>query len=170
MGTAVSPDASEVAMELTGRSHLSFSAVRTYVGCPLRWHFRYVLALPEESVPASLAFGAAIHWAIEGHFRALMRGEAAPTLDELMDASPGPAVVEKVAAIAATISGVVRVEKCIARKMGHRYFVDMHVEVDPQMTVQRAHQIAHDLEDRVLDHLFLQEVEFFQAFELAMQG
>ena len=28
----------------------------------------------------------------------------------------------------------------------------------------------HDLEDRVLDHLFLQEVKFFQAFELAVQG
>jgi divalent metal cation (Fe/Co/Zn/Cd) transporter len=41
------------------------------------------------------------------------------------------------------------VEKCLVRKMGYLYFVDMHVEVDPQMTVQRGHEIAHDVKDAV---------------------
>ena len=33
--------------------------------------------------------------------------------------------------------------------MGYDFFVDMHVEVDPQMTVQRAHEIAHVVKDTV---------------------
>ena len=40
-------------------------------------------------------------------------------------------------------------EKCLVRKMGYLFFVDMHVEVDPQMTVQRAHQIAHEVKDTI---------------------
>lgn len=72
-----------------------------------------------------------------------------PSLDELMDASPDPVVAERVRDIAEATAGVARVEKCIVRKMGYHFFVDMHVEVDPQMTVQRAHQIAHDVKDQV---------------------
>ncbi len=33
--------------------------------------------------------------------------------------------------------------------MGYVYFVDMHVEVDPKMTVEKAHEIAHAVKDRV---------------------
>jgi divalent metal cation (Fe/Co/Zn/Cd) transporter len=33
--------------------------------------------------------------------------------------------------------------------MGWLFYVDMHVEVDPQMTVQRAHEIAHVVKDEV---------------------
>ena len=33
--------------------------------------------------------------------------------------------------------------------MGHRYYVDMHLEVDPQMTVQQGHAISHDVKDKV---------------------
>jgi divalent metal cation (Fe/Co/Zn/Cd) transporter len=43
------------------------------------------------------------------------------------------------------------VEKCIVRKVGYQYFVDMHVEVDPQMTVLRSHQIAHAVKDKIRD-------------------
>ena len=44
-----------------------------------------------------------------------------------------------------------RVEKCLVRKMGYQYYVDMHVEVDPQMTVQRSHKIAHDVKNKIRD-------------------
>ncbi len=76
-----------------------------------------------------------------------------PALDELMDTSPEPAVTERIREIASAASGVVCVEKCIVRKMGYHLFVDMHVEVDPQMTVQRAHEIAHGVKDRVRQEL-----------------
>jgi divalent metal cation (Fe/Co/Zn/Cd) transporter len=45
--------------------------------------------------------------------------------------------------------GVDGVEKCIVRKAGYQYFVDMHVKVDPQMTVLHSHKIAHDVKDKI---------------------
>jgi cation diffusion facilitator family transporter len=72
-----------------------------------------------------------------------------PAMNELMDASPDPTIANRVSRIAAATPGVARVEKCLVRKMGYLYFVDMHVEVDPQMTVQRGHEIAHDVKDKV---------------------
>ena len=72
-----------------------------------------------------------------------------PALNELMDTAPPPQIVERVRRIAGTISGVDRVEKCLVRKMGYHYYVDMHVEVDPNMTVQHAHDISHEVKDQV---------------------
>ena len=72
-----------------------------------------------------------------------------PALRELMDTAPAPELVEGIRQLANTIPGVERVEKCIVRKMGHSFYVDMHVEVDPLMSVQRAHEIAHEVKDKV---------------------
>ena len=72
-----------------------------------------------------------------------------PALDELMDASPNREVIEQIRLTAAALPGVVRVEKCFVRKVGHRYFVDMHIEVPAAMTVQQGHDIAHDVKDKI---------------------
>jgi cation diffusion facilitator family transporter len=72
-----------------------------------------------------------------------------PALDELMDAAPEPALVARIKSAAGQVPGVNRVEKCIVRKAGFEHFVDMHVEVDPRMSVLDAHQIAHHVKDRV---------------------
>jgi putative RecB family exonuclease len=68
------------------RPYLSFSAIRTYQTCPLRYYFRYVARLPEESVSPSLVFGAGIHRAIEHHFRELLAGQALPGIESLLAA------------------------------------------------------------------------------------
>jgi cation diffusion facilitator family transporter len=72
-----------------------------------------------------------------------------PALNELMDAAPGRDVVAEIRAAAGGVAGVNTVEKCIVRKMGFQYLVDMHVEVDPQITVQQGHDIAHQVKDTV---------------------
>ena len=72
-----------------------------------------------------------------------------PAMNELMDRSPNREVVEQICKIGEITPGVDRVEKCLVRKMGYQYFVDMHVEVDPQMSVQRSHDIAHNVKDQV---------------------
>jgi cation diffusion facilitator family transporter len=72
-----------------------------------------------------------------------------PALNELMDSSPSRDVVDRIRRLAEGASGVERVEKCLVRKAGYQYFVEMHVEVDPQMTVQRSHDIAHDVKDKI---------------------
>jgi cation diffusion facilitator family transporter len=72
-----------------------------------------------------------------------------PAVNELMDAAPNAALVAHIRTVASHVAGVQRIEKCIARKAGFEYFVDMHVEVDPQLTVRQAHEIAHRVKDRV---------------------
>jgi cation diffusion facilitator family transporter len=72
-----------------------------------------------------------------------------PALNELMDAAPGSDLISNIRTAASAVPGVNAVEKCIVRKMGFQYFVDMHVEVDPLMTVQRGHEIAHNVKDKV---------------------
>jgi cation diffusion facilitator family transporter len=72
-----------------------------------------------------------------------------PALNELMDTAPDGPLNDAVKQLAATIPGVVRVEKSVIRKTGYQYFVDMHVEVDPNMTVIKAHEIAHQVKNRI---------------------
>jgi putative RecB family exonuclease len=68
------------------RDYLSFSAIRTYQSCPLRYWFRYVQGLPEKIVSASLVFGSAIHRAIQLHHQFLLEGNGPPDLDALVAA------------------------------------------------------------------------------------
>jgi cation diffusion facilitator family transporter len=72
-----------------------------------------------------------------------------PALNELMDHAPDRELIEQITKTAMTVPGVENVEKCHVRKMGYQFFADMHVEVDPQMTVVRSHQIAHQVKDTV---------------------
>jgi len=90
---------------------------------------------------AAIAAACVIAW---NGWRLLM-----PALNELMDRSPNREVIDKIRAVAEAVPGVERVEKCLVRQMGYQYFVDMHVEVDPQMTVLRSHEIAHGVKDNV---------------------
>jgi divalent metal cation (Fe/Co/Zn/Cd) transporter len=54
---------------------------------------------------------------------------------------------------ASGVPGVRGVEKCYARKTGMRYHVDLHLEVDPDMTVRQSHGLAHDVQQRILERL-----------------
>ncbi|MBA4146631.1 MAG: cation transporter [Verrucomicrobia bacterium] len=76
-----------------------------------------------------------------------------PAVDELMDTAPNLALNAEIQEIARTVPDVQAVEKCFVRKMGYLFFVDMHIEVDPAMTVQRAHDIAHAVKDAVRSRL-----------------
>ena len=76
--------ANEVAKTLTGRGYLSWSAISTYRTCPLKYKFRYIEGLPEESVSSALVFGTGIHSAIEQHFQATLSGDEQPDVGRLM--------------------------------------------------------------------------------------
>ena len=62
-------------------------------------------------------------------------------------------MVRQIEQSAAEVPGVDCVEKALVRKMGHQFYVDMHVQVNPQMTVLRSHEIAHDVKDRIRSEL-----------------
>jgi cation diffusion facilitator family transporter len=61
---------------------------------------------------------------------------------QLMDTMPDQESMVKVRNAALTVPGVRGVEKCYARKTGLQYHVDLHLEVDPEITVRESHEIA----------------------------
>src|SRR5579859_5269306 len=75
----------DLPLELTGRDHLSYSAVRTFQRCPLQYYFRYIRRLPESFVSASLVFGSAVHAAIARHYREQMQEKKTPSLSLLRE-------------------------------------------------------------------------------------
>jgi cation diffusion facilitator family transporter len=61
---------------------------------------------------------------------------------QLMDTMPDRESMATVRNAALTVPGVRGVEKCYARKTGLQYHVDLHLEVDPEITVRQSHVIA----------------------------
>ena len=61
---------------------------------------------------------------------------------ELMDTMPSASQIERIRTVAREVPGVVNVDKTYARKTGFSYHVDIHVEVDPTLTVAESHEIA----------------------------
>lgn len=74
---------------------------------------------------------------------------ARETALQLMDTMPDDRMMNQIRVAARAVDGVRGVEKCFARKTGLRYHVDLHLEVDPEMTVRQSHEIAHNVQERV---------------------
>ncbi|HUE24704.1 MAG TPA: cation diffusion facilitator family transporter [Bryobacteraceae bacterium] len=64
---------------------------------------------------------------------------------QLMDTMPDKESMAHVRNAALTVPGVRGVEKCYARKTGLQYHVDLHLEVDPEITVRQSHEIATEV-------------------------
>jgi cation diffusion facilitator family transporter len=73
------------------------------------------------------------------------------TIDHLVDTMPEPAMMNQVYAAALRVPGAVAIEKCFARRTGLKYHVDLHLEVDPDMTVRESHAIAAAVKANVKD-------------------
>jgi cation diffusion facilitator family transporter len=71
------------------------------------------------------------------------------TLDQIMDATVSPQVVNEVRNLAASVDGVIEIEKCRVRKSGLHLALDIHVVVDGNLSVHRGHSIAHEVEARL---------------------
>lgn len=69
---------------------------------------------------------------------------------ELMDAQAEAGLVSQIRQTAAAVPGVTGVEKLWVRKAGLEFFVDIHIEVDPNATVCQGHRIAHHVKDRLI--------------------
>ncbi len=78
---------------------------------------------------------------------------ARDTAMQLMDTMPDNRHMKQIREAAYTVAGVRGVEKCFARKTGMRYHVDLHLEVDPEMTVRQSHEIAHKVQLRIVESL-----------------
>jgi cation diffusion facilitator family transporter len=78
---------------------------------------------------------------------------ARETAMQLMDTMPDPGLIGQIREAAFAVPGVHGVEKCFARKTGFKYHVDLHLEVDPEMTVRQSHQLAHQVQLNILARL-----------------
>jgi len=72
---------------------------------------------------------------------------------QLMDTMPEARAMQQIKSAALSVPGALGIEKCFARKTGLKYHVDLHLEVDPGMTVYESHQIASRVRDRIREEL-----------------
>jgi len=75
------------------------------------------------------------------------------TAMQLMDTMPDAGLIGEIREAAMAVPGVRGVEKCFARKTGFKYHVDLHLEVDPEMTVRRSHQLAHEVQVHIREQV-----------------
>lgn len=78
---------------------------------------------------------------------------AKDTGTRLTDIMPAPEFMAEIRRVAASVPGVMAVEKCFARNTGLQYHVDLHLEVDPHMTVERSHEIATEVRFKIRSDL-----------------
>jgi cation diffusion facilitator family transporter len=71
------------------------------------------------------------------------------TMLQLMDTMPDPEAMDRIRMTGLTVPGVLGIEKCFARKTGLKWHVDLHLEVDPAMSVYESHEIATRVREKI---------------------
>ena len=71
----------------------------------------------------------------------------------LMDTMPDDASMMRIREVALRVRDVAEVGKCFARKTGFEYHVDLHLEVDPDITVRASHEIATRVREGIREQL-----------------
>lgn len=76
-----------------------------------------------------------------------------PALGEIMDEHLHDDLIVLIRKEATKVEGVLDTEKCLVRKTGMVYIVDLHVEVDGKLSVFEGHEISHRLKDFLMVQL-----------------
>jgi cation diffusion facilitator family transporter len=76
-----------------------------------------------------------------------------PALGEIMDEHLHDDLIIQIRKEATKVEGVLDTEKCLVRKTGMVYIVDLHVEVDGKLSVFEGHEISHRLKDFLMIQL-----------------
>lgn len=72
-----------------------------------------------------------------------------PALGEIMDEQLYDQLVLTIRQRAMEVPGIVTTKKCLIRKTGMSYFVDLHAVVDGNITVKEGHHLAHLLKSHL---------------------
>lgn len=75
------------------------------------------------------------------------------TVEQLIDTMPEPYKLNEIREVALRVAGTLGIEKCYARRTGLKYHVDLHLEVDPDMTVRESHEIAREVKRQIKQQL-----------------
>lgn len=76
-----------------------------------------------------------------------------PALGEILDENTHDDLVAEIRQVALTVPGVRGTEKCFVRKAGMQYLVDLHANVNGEISVRQGHKIAHQLQDTLRHQL-----------------
>ena len=71
------------------------------------------------------------------------------TVIQLMDTMPDPEAMDSIRTVGLAVPGVLGIEKCFARKTGLKWHVDLHLDVDPSMSVYDSHEIATRVREKI---------------------
>ena len=72
-----------------------------------------------------------------------------PALGEVMDEHTHDDIISIIREISKKTEGVLDTEKCLIRKTGMKYHVDLHITVDGEISVKDGHSISHILKDEL---------------------
>jgi cation diffusion facilitator family transporter len=75
------------------------------------------------------------------------------TAMQLVDTMPAEEQMAELRAETLRVPGALGVDKCYARKTGLRYHVDLHLEVDPSLSVLESHEIARAVKRHLKNRL-----------------
>jgi Predicted Co/Zn/Cd cation transporters len=73
-----------------------------------------------------------------------------PAISGLMDEAPDSTVKERAMEAACSVNGVRNVEKLQLRRSGLGFYVDLHVQADPAISLEDAHEIAAKVKYAIL--------------------
>lgn len=75
-----------------------------------------------------------------------------PALSEVMDENIHQDIIVAIHKIVPLVEEIKELEQCHVRKSGMRYWVDVHIHVDGQLTVDEGHRIAHVFKAKVMKY------------------
>jgi cation diffusion facilitator family transporter len=76
-----------------------------------------------------------------------------PSIQDLMDRAPDQSLLEEVADVASRVDGVRATEKILARRVGGRYRVVLHIQADPELSLREAHNLGGRVRSRIVNEL-----------------
>lgn len=87
-------------------------------------------------------------WVIKSSFEVFTRSS-----NELLDSMPDEYLYHVVIAAAESVKGAFNPHRIRVRKIGNQYTVSLDVEVNPELTVQEAHIISRQVEEKIREHI-----------------
>ncbi|GAB1370716.1 cation diffusion facilitator family transporter [Candidatus Kapaibacterium sp.] len=76
-----------------------------------------------------------------------------PAFGEVMDEHTHDEVIKEIRAIAKTVDGIDNTEKCMVRKSGLTYHIELHAIVNEDLTVKQGHDLSHILKDKLKEKM-----------------
>lgn len=76
-----------------------------------------------------------------------------PALGEIMDENVHHEMAERIRKISVHVPGVMDTEKLLVRKTGMTYQVELHANVDGNISVRKGHDISHRLKDKLKEEI-----------------